>query len=169
MLISGAKKEKERNRAYICKVLENIIFLARQGLPFRGRWVSTESEGTAGELNSNFHQLLLLCSKPTTLEFMKHKTKKYTDHHIQDELLKILALGHLRSIATTINQSGYFSHESDEVTDSSNKEQVIVCLQYNFEVHDDFIGLHQVPDITSGTIVSVLKDSLLRKCSMTVL
>ena len=82
------------------------MFLASQGLPFRGRWVSTESEGTADELNSNSHQLLPLCYKddPTILEFMERKTKKYTDHHIQDDLLNILVF----SIATIINQSCYF-------------------------------------------------------------
>lgn len=104
-------------------------------------------------------------SDPSILEFIQRKTRKYTDHHIQNELLKILALGHLRSIAANINKSGYFTLESDEVTDASNKEQVIVCLRWvddMFEVHEDFIGLHHVADIKTVTIVTVLKDTVLR-------
>ena len=106
-------------------MLKNVIFLARQGLTFRGSWVSSESEneGASTELNSNFHQLLLLHSKdnPAILEFMQRKKRKYTDHHIQNELLKMLALGHLRLTAANITKSGYFTLESDEVTDASNK------------------------------------------------
>ena len=169
LLSSELQKEKAKNRAYLTKVLENIIFLARQGLAFRGSWVSSESEneGAGTELNSNFHQLLLLRSKddPTILEFMQRKKHKYTDHHIQNELLKILALGHLRLIAANITKSGYFTLESDEVTDTSNKEQVIVCLRWVNEklvAHEEFIGLHHVDDIKTDTIVRVLNDTILR-------
>ena len=133
----------------------------------RGNWISADEEGGGSELHSNFHQLLLLRAKddPSILDIMQRKTRKYTDHHIQNELLQILALGHLRKIAADINEAGYFTLESDQVTDSSNKEQVIVCLRWvdaQFEPHEEFIGLHHVPDITTSTIVSVLKDTVLR-------
>ena len=101
---------------------------------------------------------------PTILDIMKRKTNKYTDHHIQNELLKILGHRHLRKIAKDINDAGYFALESHEVTDSSNKEQVIVCLRWvdkKFEPHEDFIGLHFVDDIRATT-VHVLKDTILR-------
>lgn len=73
---------------------------------------------------------------------MQHKTRKYTGHHIQNELLKILALGHLSDIASSITGSGYFTLECGEVTDTSNKKQVIVFLRWvdKFEAHKDFIG-----------------------------
>ena len=87
----------------------------------RGNWVSPDdSEGGGLEQNSNFHQLLLLRGKvdPTVLDIMQHRTQKYMDHHIKNEFL---ALGHLCKIATSIRESGYFSLEVDEVTDTSNK------------------------------------------------
>ena len=60
LISSEHEKHKETNRAYLHKVLENIIFLARQGLPMRGNWVFPDnSEGGGLEQNSNFHQLLL--------------------------------------------------------------------------------------------------------------
>lgn len=93
----------------------------------RENWVPEEGGGGC-ELDSNFHQLMLLRANddPMILYIMKRKTRKYIDHHIQNELLKILALGHLRTIASSIRESGFCALESDEVTDSSNKEQVIV-------------------------------------------
>ena len=54
---------------------------------------------------------------------------------------------------------------ADEVTDSSNREQVIVCLRWvdeDFEPHEDFIGLHKVESIGADVLVAVLKDTLLR-------
>ena len=56
------------------------------------------------------------------------KTNKYTDHHIQDELIKLLAHSHLCRIAVDIKAAGYFALEADEVTDASNKEQVASCV-----------------------------------------
>ena len=131
LLSNQHEKEKEVNRAYLRKVLENIILLARQGLPMRGNWVPTEdSEGGGSEQHSNFHQLLLLRAKNdlSIMHIMHCRTRRYTDHHIQNELLQILALYHLRRIARNIRESGYFSLEVDEVTDTSNKEQLGVCL-----------------------------------------
>ena len=119
-----------KNRSYLANILQNVIFLAWQGLPMRGNWFDDETFGGC-ERDSNFHQLLFLQAKadPTILDIMKCKTNKYTDHHIQNEVLKILAHRHLCNIAMDINNAGYFALESDEVTDSSNKEQVIVYLR----------------------------------------
>ena len=51
------------------------------------------------------------------------------------------------------------------MTDSSNREQVIVCLRWideHFEAREEFIGLQKVDQIDSDTIVAVLKDTFLR-------
>ena len=54
---------------------------------------------------------------------------------------------------------------ADEVTDSSNKEQVVVCFRSvdeYFEPHKEFIGLYEVDCIKSNTIVEILKDTMIR-------
>eukprot|EP00731_Ephydatia_muelleri_P034281 Em0054g4a len=55
---------------------------------------------------------------------------------------------------------------ADETTDKTNKEQVTLVLRWmddsNFEVHEEFIGLYEVESITSDSIVSVVKDTLIR-------
>ena len=127
LLSTEYAQQRAMNRSYLSKVLQNIIYLARQGLPLRGNWVS----GVSCEQDSNFHQLMLLRANddPSILDTMKRKSRKYTDHHIQNELIQILALQHLHTIASDIRNSRFFALESDEVTDFSNKEQVIVCLR----------------------------------------
>ena len=54
---------------------------------------------------------------------------------------------------------------ADEVTDLSNKEQVVMCFRRTdeqFEAHEDFVGLYQVDLIVSSNIVKVLKDTIVR-------
>lgn len=87
---------------------------------------------------SNFHQLLLLRAKnnPTVLDIMQHKAWKYTDHHIQN----VTNLGS-RSFMQCTQIS---SLEADEVTDSSNKKQLVVCLRFvdnHLEPHEECIRL----------------------------
>ena len=76
-----------------------------------------------------------------------------------------MAHSHLRRIAADIKAASYFAVEADEVTDSSNKEQVVVCIMWvddKFEAHEDFVGLHNVDDITAATIVHVVTDTVRR-------
>ena len=61
MVSTEHKKQKTVNCEYLRKVLQNVVFLARQGLPFRSNWVPAEKKGEAGtEVDSNLHQLLPL-------------------------------------------------------------------------------------------------------------
>ena len=79
--------------------------------------------------------------------------------------MHIMAVNHLRKIAAMITEARYVSLNVDEITDSSNNQKVIVCLRWvdaHFEDHEEFIGLHYVADITTNTIVAVLKDSVFR-------
>ena len=65
--------QKAVNRSYLRKVLQNVIYLARQGLSFRGNWIPAgESSSGGSEQESNFHQLMLLRANddPNILEVM---------------------------------------------------------------------------------------------------
>ena len=61
------KKEKELNREMFRRILQNVCYLSRQGLPLRGH-----DDGS----NSNFIQLLRLRSfdYPDVLTWMEKKT-----------------------------------------------------------------------------------------------
>ena len=54
---------------------------------------------------------------------------------------------------------------ADEVTDISNKEQVIVCFRSvddDLNPHENFVGIHSVHSIQADTLVAVLKETMLR-------
>ena len=54
---------------------------------------------------------------------------------------------------------------ADEVTDTSNGEQLVVCMRWfdkEFQAHEDFIGLYKLDTLAATEIVAILKDTLLR-------
>ena len=80
-------------------------------------------------------------------------------------MLKIMDLSILREITKNIHESQFFSLMADETTDVSNKEQLVICIRWvdsKLQPLEDLIGLHNIDCINAETIVSVLKDTLLR-------
>ena len=80
-------------------------------------------------------------------------------------MLQIMALKVLREMASSISKSDFFSIMADECCDVSNKEQLALCFRWtddDLETHEDFFGLYGVPNITSDTLVAVIKDTLIR-------
>ena len=62
-------------------------------------------------------------------------------------------------------RGGFFSIIWDEYIDISNKEQLTICIRWvdkELEAHEDFFGVYNVPDIGAETIVSAIKDVLLK-------
>ena len=150
--------EKQNNRQCFLKILSNIKFLSRQGLPFRGN---------GDESDSNFLQLIKLreIDYPKLSNWMAKKTNTYTSPEIQNELLKLFSCEILRHIASSLHSSPFLTVMIDETTDVSNHEQVVVCVRWvnaDFDIQEDFIGLSQVDQIDAGTLVGVIKDIFLR-------
>ena len=95
---------------------------------------------------------------------LSKKTDKYTSPQIQNELIKIMCIQILHKISESIQQARYLALLADEVTDTSNKEQFVICFRRvdgDFEVNEDLIGLHHVASITSDVLVGCLKVTIL--------
>ena len=61
---------------------------------------------------------------------------------IQNELLQTMALSIVRDIASSVRDAKYFTIMADEMTDASNREQVVECFRWvgsDFEPHEDFV------------------------------
>lgn len=140
-------------------IISAIRFLARQGLPLRGSYVS--SDGC--ETNSNFLQLLHLCKEdiPVLYTWLQRSQDRYTSPSIQNELLEIMANMILRKIKISLSGK-QFSIMVDETSNISNTEQLVFCLRYvdeDLTKHEEFIGLY---DMDSTTAENVIQDILLR-------
>ena len=149
-------KEKQHNRRCFMIILSSIRFLARQGLALRG------SEG-----QSNFQQLLLLrCDdNPLLRDWLLRKGEKYTCADIQNEILDKMSQIVLKQTVKSIQQAKFYTLMADETSDSSNKEQLTICLRWvdcKFEPHEEFIGMYEIQNLKADTIFAAIKDVLLR-------
>lgn len=99
------------------------------------------------------------------LDWLKKKINKYTSHDIQNEILKVMAVQILREIATSLQLSPFVTIMMDETTDISNKQQATIVFRSvtdEFEVHEEFLGMYEMPNITSCCLSGVMKDALCR-------
>ena len=101
MLSSEYATEKGQNRECLLKIISNLKFLVREGLPVRGDGDKTVS---------NFIQLLKLRGQddPLLKCWLIRKSSKYVTHDMQNEFIKIMALSILREIAECIQKSTFF-------------------------------------------------------------
>ena len=97
-------------------------------------------------------------------EWLQRKCNKYTSHEIQNDLLKIMALRVLRSIADHLQKSPFLTVMIDETADISNQEQVTVVIRRvdeDLTVYEEFHGLYHVDSIAADSLTAVIKDVMI--------
>ena len=158
LLLSQHKETKSKNRQNFIKIIDAIQYLARQGIPLRG-----DDE----EKDSNLCQLLAFKTKndPELKEWLQRKTNKYVAPVLQNELLQVMSNLVLREMLTEIKSVDFYSIMVDETSDSSNAEQLVICLRWvdnNLETHEDFLDLYSLSDLRADTMTNAIKDVFLR-------
>ena len=84
---------------------------------------------------------------------------------MQNEIIRLMTFITLRDIAKNIKDSIFYSIMADEVADCSRKEQFVICFRQvdkDFDTHEDFIGIDSVDNIKTDSLVTVIKDVLIR-------
>ena len=140
------------------KVLENIVFLGKQGIALCG-----DSDHKPG----NFYQLLLLRAKddPALLKWISKTYDRHITPEAQNEMLKLLTLKLSRKITTDIRSSGCYRILAEEATDVSNTQQVVICIRWvtvGLIVKEDFIGSMPLDKASAQIIAAAIKDVILR-------
>ena len=121
MCSSQHSKDKHDRRVCFLKMLSNIRFLGRQGLPLRGA-----GDGS----NSNFVQLFKLRAEddPRLLDWFARKTDKYVSGEMQNRILEVMAQQVLAKVESYLHSAPFYTIMVDETTDISNREQVVICI-----------------------------------------
>ena len=91
--------------------------------------------------------------------------RKYIHDDYQNELLTIMANQVVTKKLFQIRGRKYFSIMCDEYTDISNIEQLSFCtrsVDSDLCIYEDFIRFYELLNIKSDTIVSAIKDILIR-------
>ena len=131
------------------------------GLAFRGNDGNDNLTQLSKLLKKNDPVLLTRLDKESHLE---PGQLKYMHNDIQNELIELMAKQVLAKKLESIRSSKFFGIIADEYTDISNKELLSMCFRWikDLRVLEDFVGYYELPDIKRGTIVTAIKDSLIR-------
>ena len=151
------QRQMEDNLAVVESLLRIVILCGKQGLPLRGHrddcivWESKGEQNTVNE--GNFLELVRFRAE-TDEKLRKHlanspKNARYTSKTIQNELINIIGSRIRTGILEEIKQAKFFSVIADEVTDTSNLEQLSICLRYVLdsnirEVFVDFVAVERI-------------------------
>ena len=119
MISSKLTETKDTSQKILLKILQNTRYLARQALPLRGNYDEEEN------CDSNFHQLLLLCSEndKELISWPAKKTNCFVSPKVQNEMLEIMALEIVRDIAKSIQSADFFTILADKTGHVSNTKQ----------------------------------------------
>ncbi|KAE8740867.1 hypothetical protein FOCC_FOCC013613 [Frankliniella occidentalis] len=154
---SAQDKQQSESRVALKAIFTTLMVLARQGLAIRGKTME----------NSNLIQMLNLRARdiPELDSWLKRRVK-FLSPEVQNEMLEIMANEILRGIVADVQKCGKFSAIMDECRDSSNMEQVAICLHTvdmgTLQAVEYFIGLYATTSTTGQTLTKIFLDVLKR-------
>ena len=152
------------HREMLMKLLSSIRFSACQGLAFQGHTETSDS------FEGNLYQLLQLRAEENNQMKVWVNKEEYISPNIVNEIIVLMGQTVLRNIIAQIKSSMWFTLIADEATDISHNEQMCISIRWVvcwYEIHEDPLGLVQLPDTKAETLFSVIKDVLIR-CSLPI-
>lgn len=159
-------QEESHWRAVLHCILDAILFLAKQGNPFRGTKEFCDfSDPHSGQF-LNTIDLLSHYSIPLKQHIDRHKRGQvtYFSHKIQDEFLEIIGNKIRQTIIEEVLEAKYFSLMFDCTPDISHNEQMTQIVRYvksnssEVEVIESFVDFFVVTDKTGeGLSQDILK------------
>ena len=96
--------------------------------------------------------------------------REYISPTIVDEILKSMGQMILRGILDDIKNVQWYAIIADEATDISGTEQLSVSIRWvskNYEVHEDILGVKELPDTKAATIHHEMND-ILERCTLPI-
>lgn len=165
--ISSSHKELiSENREYFQKILDLLLFLAKQGMSFRGHNES-ETSGNKG----NYLELCDLFSKYDGK--FRDKYERYfnlTSHDFQNEIFGIVTEEVLSQIVNEVNQSGFYALMVDEAK-SHRVQQLCICIRYlfNSEIKERLLTMKDVSLDRSAESLANIILSYLREIGITAI
>lgn len=165
--------EREKNRwvAVLERIINMIIFLARQCLALRGK-----SEKIYESDNGNFLKLVeytsnfdhVLAEHIALIQKSEKRLIHYLGHNIQNEIIYLLGERIKKTIVLELKHSKYFSIILDCTPDISHEEQISVVVRYvllsatnhKVEIKEHFLGFFPISDTTGQGLTQFLLDFL---------
>lgn len=150
-------EQQQHRRSGLLKQLQAMQFLLRQGLALRGHY---ECEG-------NLYQLLQMWARDNEIVCDWLKSGRFLSHDHVNELITLMGHDVLRRVLDRVKSAypPWYGIIADEASDVVYNEQLNLSVRYvddNYDVHEDSVGLFQLPSTDAATIAGVIKDILIR-------
>ena len=150
-LVKAERKGIEKNRKILTKIIDAVLYLARQGLAFRGHR-EYQGLGCPSTNEGNFLELMKLLAKYDSLLeqhlLTSDRNATYLSPDIQNELIQSLSAQVLSNIVSEINEARYFAVIVDSTIDISRIDQFSLSLRYvtaNGDAVERFIQFSELP------------------------
>lgn len=132
-LLTAEKKEIEKNRNILKRIIDAVLFLGKQGLAFRGHR-EYQGLGSPDTNEGNFLELIkLLAKNDATLEHhlqLSDRNATYLSPDIQNDLIQSVSAQVLSHIVDEINVAKYFAVIVDSTIDISRTDQFSLSIRY---------------------------------------
>ena len=152
------------------RVMDIILFLARQNIVLRGYRESFDAEDNPG----NFIELVKLISNYdpvlrehlTRIRMAPNVTVSYFSPHIQNELIELLVRHVKQKIVNNIKEAKYYSMLFDSTTDISHTDQMTQIIRYvviqegTVQIMEYFIDFIPLKEKTSEDITKIILQKL---------
>lgn len=138
------------NRLHIHFLLKSALFLAKQGLAFRGH-----NEMITSNNRGNYLELLETFADDKLLVRLRSRYGHYTSPSYQNDLLKVLAECTKQNILNKMTVLGAFAILVDETKDASKKEQLSFVLRFvgkDFNVYEHALGCFHMTKSTAQSL-----------------
>lgn len=167
-IIHSRKKEVEDNRQHVYYLLKTTLYLAKQGISFRGHNESKESSN-----RGNYIELLnMFCDDNVKLK-LESRYGHYMSPEYQNDCIKIIASITRSNIIKQISSIGAFSILVDETKDTSKKEQLSFIIRFvdnELNVFEKALGCYHMvkcdaPNLSQEIQKIVMENNLdINKC-----
>ena len=166
------RMESERKKwiDILHRIMDIILFLARQNLALRGHRESLDAEENPG----NFIELVKLISSYdpvlrehlTRIRMAPNITVTYLSPKIQNELIELLARHVKQKIVNNIKEAKYYSMLFDSTPDISHTDQMTQIIRYvviqegTVQILESFIDFIPLKEKTSEDITKMILQKL---------
>ncbi|CAC5375765.1 unnamed protein product [Mytilus coruscus] len=128
-ILKSYEEKVKRNREILLRIIDTIVVLGQQNIPFRGHNCNKEKKTEDGI----FFSLLTMesrCVPILKLHFENAPNNaQYTSPDIQNELISSCGLQIKNTIIKMVQEAKWFSIMADEYTDVGTKEQMALCIR----------------------------------------
>ena len=131
MVSSALQSRIAENKHILQQIVRAIVFLAKQGLPFRG----DVEDVSSGKNPGNFLALLAMLAESDNLLYRhlhqpRARNATYLSPRSQNDIISIIGYDIVRSkILSEVRKARFYSILADEVS-SHNIEHLCLCLRY---------------------------------------